>query len=84
MTYTDSSRNYLREDKIAIVKDELAGYIYDSYPGITGGVGGWKKILVFNPNTQTISTDSSGSITATYPEGFDYEDDALALTVTLS
>ena len=84
MTYTDSARNYLREDKIAIVKDELAGYIYDSYPGITGGVGGWKKVLVLNPETQAISIDSSGSIMSTYPTAFDYEDGALALTVTLT
>ena len=84
MTYTDSAKNYLREDKVAIVKNELAGYIYDSYPGITGGVGGWKKVLTLNPETQDIIIDSSGSIDTVYPPTFDYEDDALALTVTLT
>jgi len=77
MSYSDSAKAYLR-DKIAVVKNDQAGYIYNPF------TTQWQKVQAFNPNVTDIFADSHGEIGITYPEDFDYEDDAMAATITLT
>lgn len=77
MSYSDSAKAYLR-DKIAIVPNDLAGYIYNPF------TTQWQKVKAFNPSTTNIFRDSNGATDQTYPADFDYEDDAMAATVTLT
>ena len=77
MSYSDSAKDYLR-DKIAIVKDLQAGFIYNPYETK------WQKVKVYNPNVEDIVKDSQNEISIVYPGNFDYEDDAMAATVELT
>ena len=76
MSYTDSQQSFLR-GKVAFVQDNQSFYNFDSLSQ------SWKKVGIVNSAATTFNMDS-GIPKPVYPNTFNYEDDALALSINLT
>lgn len=77
MSYSDSARKFLRGKSVVIAEDKEI-YSFDSFSG------SWKKTAALNPQATNITRDGDGIVQFSYPDDFEYEQDAMAASIILT